>query len=121
MDRLPNDAMKIKVFSMIHLDENNSGLRCACVRGVSLRMFSAGRISLRLTGCSVCVGGLVDCSDRPRTDCVVDFSPGEVRIGYIRPGLWTDSFSATWGGVSKNWKRCVPQLNSVRVDRVWPM
>ena len=43
-----------------------------------------------LTGCSVCVGGSVDCSDWPRADCAVDFSPGEVRIGYIRPGLWTD-------------------------------
>ena len=37
-------------------------------------------------------GGLVDCFDRPRVDCAVDFSPGEVRIGYIRPGLLTESF-----------------------------
>ena len=44
-----------------------------------------------LTGCSVCVGGSVDCSDWPCADCVVDFSPGEVGISYIRPGLWTDS------------------------------
>ena len=76
---------------MIHVDENNSGCRCACVRGVSLGIFSAGRISLMLTGCRVCVGGSVDCSDWPRADCAVDFSPGEVRISYIRPGLWTDS------------------------------
>ena len=44
-----------------------------------------------LTGCGVCVGGSVDCSDWLRADCAVDFSPGEVRIGYIRPRLWTDS------------------------------
>ena len=44
-----------------------------------------------LTGCSICVGGSVDCSDWLRTDCAVDFSPGEIRIGYIWPGLWTDS------------------------------
>ena len=26
-----------------------------------------------------------------RADCAVDFSPGEVGISYIRPGLWNDS------------------------------
>ena len=77
--------------SMIHMDENNSGRRCARVRGVSLGMFSAGRISLMLTGCGICVGSSVDYSDWPRADCAVDFSPGEFRIGYIRQGLWTDS------------------------------
>ena len=80
VDRLPDDATGIKVFdlvSMIHVDENNCGLRCACVRDVSLGMFSAGRISLMLTGCSVCVGGSVDCSDWPRADCAVHFSPQE--------------------------------------------
>ena len=81
----------LECVSMIHVDENNSGRRCACVRGVSLGIFSAGRISLMLTGCSICVGGSVDCSDWPRADCVVDFSPREVGISYIRPGLWTDS------------------------------
>ena len=94
MDQLHDVATEIKVFdcvSMIHVDENNSGRRCARVRGVSLGMFSAGRISLMLTGCSVCVGGSVDCSDWLRVDCTVDFSPGEVGICYIRPGLWTDS------------------------------
>ena len=48
-----------------------------CVRGASLGVFSAGRISLTLTGYSVCVGGSVDCSGWPRADCAVDFSPGE--------------------------------------------
>ena len=73
------------------MDKNNSGHRCARVRCVSLGIFSAGRISLMLIGCSVCVGGSVDRSDWPRVDCAVDFSPGEVRIGYIRPRLWTNS------------------------------
>ena len=94
VDRLHEVATEIEVFHcvpMIHVDENNSGRRCPRVCGVSLGMFSAGRISLMLTGCSVCVGGSVDCSDWPCADCAVDFSPGEVRIDYIRPGLWTDS------------------------------
>ena len=75
----------------IHGDRNNSARQYACVRGASLGVFSAGRISLTLTGCSVCVGGSVECSDWPHADCAVDFSPGEVGIGYIRPGLWNDS------------------------------
>ena len=33
----------------------------------------------------------MDCFDWPRVDCGVYFSPGEVWIGYIRTGLWTDS------------------------------
>ena len=44
---------------MIHGDRNNSVRQCACVRDASLEVFSAGRISLTLTGCSVCVGGSV--------------------------------------------------------------
>ena len=94
VDRLHEVMTEIKVFhcvSMIHMDENNSGHRCAHVRGVSLGMFSAGRISLMLTGCSICEGGSVDYSDWPRADCMVDFSPREIRIGYIRQRLWTDS------------------------------
>ena len=94
VDRLHEVMTEIKVFhcvSMIHVDEKNSGRRCGHIRGVSLRMFSAGRISLMLTGCGICVGGSVDYSDWPRADCAVDFSPGEIRIGYIRQGLWTDS------------------------------
>ena len=94
VDRLHEVMMEIKVFhcvSMIHVDENNSGRRCVRVRGISLGMFSTGRISLMLTDCSICVGGLLDYSDWPRADCAVDFSPGEIRIGYIRQGLLTDS------------------------------
>ena len=60
---------------------------CVC----PLKMFSAGRISPKLTGCSGCEGGSVDCSDWLRVDCAVDFSTGEVGIGYIRKGLWTES------------------------------
>ena len=33
------------------------------------------------------MGGSVSCSDWPSLDCAVDFSPGGVWIGYIRPGL----------------------------------
>ena len=47
VDRLPNDVTEIKAFdrfSMIHVDRNNGGLRCAHVRGVPLKMFSVGRI-----------------------------------------------------------------------------
>ena len=76
---------------MIHGDRNNCARQYACVRGASLGVFSAGRISLTLTGYSVCVGGSVDCSDWPHADCTVDFSPGEVGIDYIRLGLWNDS------------------------------
>ena len=75
---------------MIHGDRNNCARQYACVRGASLGVFSAGRISLTLTGYSVCVGSSVDCSDWPRADCTVDFSPGEVGIDYIRLGLWND-------------------------------
>ena len=94
VDQLHEVMMEIKVFhcvSMIHVDENNNGPRCVRVCGVSLGMFSMGRISLMLTDCSICVGGSVDYSDWPRADCVVDFSNGEVRISYIRQGLLTDS------------------------------
>ena len=94
VDWLHEVATEIKVFhcvSMIHVDENNSGRRCVRIHSVSPGMFSAGRISLMLTGSGVCVGGSVDCSDWLRADCAVDFSPREVRIGYIRPRLWTDS------------------------------
>ena len=73
---------------MIHVDRNNSSRRLARVRGVSLVMFSVGRILLTLTGYSVCVGGSVDCSDWPRANCAVEFSPGEVGISYIRQMLW---------------------------------
>ena len=61
-----NDVTEIKAFdrfSMIHVDRNNGGPRCACVRGVPLKMFSAGRILPRLTGCRGREGGSVDCSD----------------------------------------------------------
>ena len=49
----PNDATEIKVVDrlfVIHVDGNNSDPRCACVCGVPLKKFSAGKISLRLTG-----------------------------------------------------------------------
>ena len=94
VDWLSNDATEIKAFDrffVIHVDGNNSDPRCVCVRGVPLKMFSAGRTSLRLTGCSGRGGGPVDCSDWLRVDCAVYFSAGEVWSGYIRKRLWTDS------------------------------
>ena len=33
----------------------------------------------------------MDCSDWLCIDCTVDFSIGEVRIGYTKKGLWTES------------------------------
>ena len=68
---------------MLNRVRNNNPRRCACMRGTSLGVFS-----LTLIGCSAYVGGSVDCSDWPRSDCAVDFSPGGVWIDYIRPGLW---------------------------------
>ena len=93
-DRLCGYTTEIKVpgvVLMLNRDRNNSARWCACMRGTSLGVFSAGRISLTLIGCSACVSGSVDCSDWPRSDCAVDFSPGGVWIGYIRPGLWDES------------------------------
>ena len=84
VDRLYGYTTEIKVpgfIFMIHGDRNNSARQYACVRGASLGVFSMGRISITLTGYSVGVGSLVDCSDWPRADCAdcaVDFSPGEV-------------------------------------------
>ena len=94
VDRLCGYTTEIKVLGlvlMLNRARNNSARGCACMCGTSLGVFSAGRISLTLTGCSACVGGSVDCSDWPRWDCAVDFSPGGVWIGYIRPGLWEES------------------------------
>ena len=66
-----------------------------------------------LTGCSICMGGSVDCSDWPRADCAVDFSPGGggggVWIGYIRPGLWNDLLIDA--GISSDWNFVVQTLS----------
>ena len=94
VDRLCGDMTEIKVpgfVLMLNRDRNNSTRRCACMLGTSLGVFSAGRISFTLICCSACVGGSLDCFDWPRSDCVVDFSPWEVWIGYIRPVLWDES------------------------------
>ena len=84
VDRLGGYLTEIKVPGLglvLSEDKNNSARRCA------LGVFSAGRISLTLIGCRACVGGSVNCSDWPRLDCAVDFSPGGVWIDYISPGL----------------------------------
>ena len=124
MDRLPNDSTEIKAFdrcSMIHVDGNNDGPRCACVRGVPLKMFSAGRISLRLTGCSGRGSGSLDCFDWPRVDCAVDFSPGEVRIGYIRPGLWSliDAAPVTGSLLDSALSDCLIELCTAGFSSTW--
>ena len=54
----------------------------------SLGVLSTGRIPLMVIGLIACGGGPVDCSDWTRVDCVADFSPGGVWIGYIRAELW---------------------------------
>ena len=75
VDRLCGYLTEIKVRGfvlMLNRDRNNSARRCACMRGTSPGVFSAGRISLTLIGCSACVGGSVDCSDWPCSDCAVD-------------------------------------------------
>ena len=48
------DRLHVVTTEMILVDENNSGCRCACVRGILLGIFSAGRILL-------ISGGSVDC------------------------------------------------------------
>ena len=68
VDRLGGYSTKIKVpgfVLMLNRDRNISPRRCAYM----------------------CGKGPVDCSDWPRVDCVVDFSPGGVWIGYIRQVL----------------------------------
>ena len=90
VDRLGGCLTEIKVPGLVLVlsgDRNNRARRCACMRGILLGFFFAGRISLTLIGCSTCVGGSVDCSDWQRSDCEVDFSPRGVWIGYIRPDL----------------------------------
>ena len=80
VDWLPNGATEIKAFdrfSVIHVDGNNSDPQRAYVRGVPLKMFSMGRTSLRLTGCSGRGGGSVDCFDWLHVDCAVTSPPGK--------------------------------------------
>ena len=96
VDRLCGYSTKIKVpgfVLMLNRDRNISPRRCACMSGTSLGILSGGRISLMMIGCFTYGGGSVDCSDWPRVDCAVDFSPGGVWIGYIRQVLWDRSLS----------------------------
>ena len=76
---------------MTDRDENNSPQRCACTRGTSLGVLSAGRIPIMVIGRIDCGGGPVDCSDWTQMRVAVDFSPGGVRIGYIRGVLYDRS------------------------------
>ena len=63
------------VVVMTDTDENNSP------------QLSAGRIPIMVIGRIDCGGGPVDGSDWTRVSGAVDFSPGGVRIGYIRRAL----------------------------------
>ena len=76
---------------MLDWDEHNSPQRCAGKRGTSLGVLSAGRIPRIVIGRLDCGGSPVDSSDWTRVRGVVDFSPGEVRIGHIRGALWDRS------------------------------
>ena len=76
---------------MLDGDEDNSPQRGACMRGTSLGVLSAGRIPLMVIDHIDCGGGPVDCSDWTRVRGAVNFSPGGVRIGYIRGSLWDRS------------------------------
>ena len=91
MDRLCDHmAWQIKGSVMVVMTDRNDNNRlqwCACVRGTLLGVLSAGRIPIILIGRISCGGGPVDCSDWMRVRGVVDFSPGGIRIGYIRRAL----------------------------------
>ena len=75
------------VVVMTDRDENTSPQRCACTHRTSLGVLSAGRIPIMVIGRIDCGGGPVDCSDWTQVRGAVDFSPGAVRIGYIRRAL----------------------------------
>ena len=72
---------------MLDWDEHNSPRRCAGERGTSLGVLSAGRIPCLVIGQFDCGGGPVVGSDWTRVSGAVYFSPGEVRISYIRRAL----------------------------------
>ena len=65
-------------------NDNDRLRRCACVRGSSLGVLSAGRIPIMVIGQIGCGGGPVGCSDWLRVRGAVVVWPGGVRIGYIR-------------------------------------
>ena len=90
VDRLADYQTEIKVLGwsfVVSGDRKNSARRCVCIRGTPLGGLFRGKDFAPLIGCRACVGGSVGCSDWPCLDCAVDFSPGGVWIGYIRPGL----------------------------------
>ena len=60
------------VVVMTDRNDNNRLQRCACVRGTSLGVLSAGRIPIMVIGRISCGGGPVDCSDWMRVCGAVD-------------------------------------------------
>ena len=79
VDRLCDQiARQINGFVMVMMtdrNDNNSLQRCACVRGTSLGVLSAGRIPIMGIGRIGCGGGPVGCSDWLRVRGAVVFSP----------------------------------------------
>ena len=94
VDRLCDQrTWQIKVSEVVVITDsnNNNGLqRCACVRGTSLGVLSAGIIVIGQIGSG---GGPVGCSDWLRVRGTVVISPGGVRIGYIRRALCGEIFN----------------------------
>ena len=72
---------------------NNTFRRCACVRGTSLGVLSAGRIMMMVIGLSDCWGGPMGCSDWLSVRGAVVICPGGIRIGYIRRALTRELFT----------------------------
>ena len=84
VDRLcDRKAWKIKELEVVVMNDDNRFQRCACVRGTSLGVLSAGRIPIMVIGRIGYGGGPMGCSDWLRVCGTVVFLPGGVRIGCI--------------------------------------
>ena len=75
-------ALEVMVISKGN--DNNRVQRCACARGPSLGVLSAGRIATTVIGLSDGGGGPLGCSDWRSVRGAVVVCPGGVRIIYIR-------------------------------------
>ena len=91
MDRLcDRNEWQIKELEVVVMpdgSDSNRFQRCACVRGTSLGVLSAGRITIMGVGLVGCRGGPVGGSDWLSVRGVVVVCPGGVRIVYIRRAL----------------------------------
>ena len=88
VDRLSDqNVWRIKELTVVVMtigNDNNRFQGCACVRGTSLGVLSAGSIPIMVIGRIGGGGGPMGRSDWLRECCVVVVWPGGVRIGYIR-------------------------------------